>query len=34
MRIDVIYPGWTPYKNPGVAVDVPGFVDAHRKVPG
>jgi glyoxylase-like metal-dependent hydrolase (beta-lactamase superfamily II) len=34
MLIDVIYPGWMPYKNLGVAVDVPGFVDAHRKVLG
>ncbi len=30
MFIDVIYPGWMPYKNLGVAVDVPGFVAAHR----
>jgi glyoxylase-like metal-dependent hydrolase (beta-lactamase superfamily II) len=29
MLIDVIYPGWMPYKNLGVAVDVPGFVEAH-----
>jgi glyoxylase-like metal-dependent hydrolase (beta-lactamase superfamily II) len=34
MLIDVIYPGWMPYKNLGVTVDVPGFVDAHRKVLG
>lgn len=32
MLIDVIYPGWMPYKNLGVAVDVPGFVEAHRQV--
>jgi glyoxylase-like metal-dependent hydrolase (beta-lactamase superfamily II) len=32
MLIDVIYPGWMPYKNLGVAVDVPGFVEAHREV--
>jgi glyoxylase-like metal-dependent hydrolase (beta-lactamase superfamily II) len=31
MLIDVIYPGWMPYKNLGVAVDIPGFVDAHRQ---
>jgi glyoxylase-like metal-dependent hydrolase (beta-lactamase superfamily II) len=31
MLIDVIYPGWMPYKNLGVAVDVPGFVEAHRQ---
>ena len=32
MLIDVIYPGWMPYKNLGVAVDVPGFVEAHRQI--
>jgi glyoxylase-like metal-dependent hydrolase (beta-lactamase superfamily II) len=31
MLVDVIYPGWVPYKNLGVAVDVPGFVAAHRQ---
>jgi glyoxylase-like metal-dependent hydrolase (beta-lactamase superfamily II) len=31
MLIDVIYPGWMPYKNLGVAVDIPGFVAAHRQ---
>jgi glyoxylase-like metal-dependent hydrolase (beta-lactamase superfamily II) len=31
MLIDVIYPGWMPYKNLGVAIDVPGFVEAHRQ---
>jgi glyoxylase-like metal-dependent hydrolase (beta-lactamase superfamily II) len=31
MLIDVIYPGWMPYKNLGVTIDVPGFVDAHRQ---
>jgi glyoxylase-like metal-dependent hydrolase (beta-lactamase superfamily II) len=31
MLIDVVYPGWMPYKNLGVAVDVPGFVEAHRQ---
>src|SRR5260221_8675622 len=30
MLIGVIYPGWMPYKNLGVAVDMPGFVAAHR----
>jgi glyoxylase-like metal-dependent hydrolase (beta-lactamase superfamily II) len=29
MLIDVIYPGWMLYKNLGVTVDVPGFVNAH-----
>jgi len=32
MFIDVVYPGWMPYKNLGVAVDIPGFVDAHRHI--
>jgi glyoxylase-like metal-dependent hydrolase (beta-lactamase superfamily II) len=32
MFVDVIYPGWMPYKNLGVAVDIPGFVEAHRTV--
>lgn len=30
MLIDVVYPGWMPYKNLGVSVDIPGFVAAHR----
>jgi glyoxylase-like metal-dependent hydrolase (beta-lactamase superfamily II) len=30
MLIDVVYPGWMPYKNLGVAVDIPGFVAAHH----
>jgi glyoxylase-like metal-dependent hydrolase (beta-lactamase superfamily II) len=32
MFVDVIYPGWMPYKNLGVAFDIPGFVEAHRTV--
>jgi glyoxylase-like metal-dependent hydrolase (beta-lactamase superfamily II) len=32
MVIDIIYPGWMPYKNLGVAVDIPGFVAAHRDI--
>jgi glyoxylase-like metal-dependent hydrolase (beta-lactamase superfamily II) len=31
MLIDVVYPGWMPYKNLGVAVDIPGLVEAHRQ---
>jgi glyoxylase-like metal-dependent hydrolase (beta-lactamase superfamily II) len=30
MLVDVIYPGWMPYKNLGIAEDVPGYVQAHR----
>jgi len=32
MFVDVIYPGWMPYKNLGVAADIPGFVEAHKQV--
>jgi glyoxylase-like metal-dependent hydrolase (beta-lactamase superfamily II) len=32
MVVDVVYPGWMPYKNLGVAVDIPGFVEAHRHI--
>jgi glyoxylase-like metal-dependent hydrolase (beta-lactamase superfamily II) len=34
MIVDVIYPGWMPYKNLGVAADVPGLVAAHRQILG
>ena len=30
MLVDIIYPGWMPYKNLGVSVDIPGLVAAHR----
>ena len=30
MLVDVIYPGYMPYPNLGVAVDIPGYVQAHR----
>jgi len=30
MLVDVIYPGWMPYKNLGIAEDVPGYIQAHR----
>ena len=32
MATDIVYPGWMPYKNLGVAVDIPGFVEAHRHI--
>jgi glyoxylase-like metal-dependent hydrolase (beta-lactamase superfamily II) len=32
MIVDVVYPGFMPYKNLGIAVDIPGFVDAHRHI--
>ncbi len=31
MLVDIIYPGWMPYKNLGLAIDVPGLVEAHRQ---
>jgi hypothetical protein len=34
MIVDVIYPGWMPYKNLGVAADIPGLVAAHRQILG
>ncbi|WP_394831188.1 MBL fold metallo-hydrolase [Pendulispora rubella] len=30
MLVDVVYPGWMPYKNLGIGVDIPGYVEAHR----
>jgi glyoxylase-like metal-dependent hydrolase (beta-lactamase superfamily II) len=31
MLVDVVYPGYMPYKNLGIAEDVPGYVDVQRK---
>ncbi len=30
VAVDLVYPGWMPYKNLGVAIDIPGVVQAHR----
>jgi len=30
MLVDVVYPGYMPYPNLGIAVDVPGYIKAHR----
>jgi glyoxylase-like metal-dependent hydrolase (beta-lactamase superfamily II) len=30
MLVDVVYPGYVPYPNLGVATDVPGYIQAHR----
>jgi len=30
MLVDVVYPGYMPYPNLGIAVDVPGYLKAHR----
>lgn len=32
MLVDIIYPGYMPYKNLGIVEDVPGYIDVHRKV--
>lgn len=32
MLVDVVYPGWMPYKNLGIAEDVPGYMQAHQDV--
>jgi glyoxylase-like metal-dependent hydrolase (beta-lactamase superfamily II) len=31
MLVDVVYPGYMPYKNLGIAEDVPGYIEIHRK---
>lgn len=31
MLVDVIFPGWVPFKYLAVAEDVPGFVEAHNQ---
>lgn len=32
MVVDIIYPGWVPFTNLGMAEDVQGFIDAHDSV--
>jgi glyoxylase-like metal-dependent hydrolase (beta-lactamase superfamily II) len=32
MLVDVVYPGYAPYPDLGVAQDVPGYIEAHRRV--
>jgi glyoxylase-like metal-dependent hydrolase (beta-lactamase superfamily II) len=32
MLIDVIFPGWTPFKNLALAEDIPGYFRAHDEV--
>lgn len=29
MKIDIIFPGWTPFKGLAIAEDVPGYMEAH-----
>jgi len=31
MLVDVVYPGYMPYKNLGIAEDIPGYLDVHTK---
>jgi glyoxylase-like metal-dependent hydrolase (beta-lactamase superfamily II) len=32
MVVDIIYPGWVPFTNLGMAEDVQGFIDAHEAI--
>ncbi|GFD90115.1 MBL fold metallo-hydrolase [Tenacibaculum sp. KUL152] len=32
MNVDVIYPGWVPFTNLGMAEDVQGFIDQHDSI--
>lgn len=34
MLVDVVYPGWMPYKNLGIAEDVPGYIQSHHDALG
>jgi glyoxylase-like metal-dependent hydrolase (beta-lactamase superfamily II) len=34
MLVDVIYPGYMPYKNLGIVEDVPGYIAVHKTVLG
>ncbi len=29
MLVDIVFPGWVPFKNLGIAEDVPGYMKAH-----
>jgi glyoxylase-like metal-dependent hydrolase (beta-lactamase superfamily II) len=29
MKIDIIFPGWTPFKGLAIAEDIPGYIEAH-----
>ena len=31
MLVDVVYPGYAPYPGLGIAVDIPGYLQAHRE---
>jgi glyoxylase-like metal-dependent hydrolase (beta-lactamase superfamily II) len=30
MLVDVVYPGYAPYPDLGIAIDIPGYLQAHR----
>jgi glyoxylase-like metal-dependent hydrolase (beta-lactamase superfamily II) len=32
MVVDIVYPGWVPFTNLGMAEDVQGFIDAHGAI--
>lgn len=34
MLVDVVYPGYMPYKNLGIAEDIAGYIEVHKKVLG
>ncbi|MBX7481713.1 MBL fold metallo-hydrolase [Qipengyuania qiaonensis] len=34
MVVDIVYPGWVPFTNLGMAEDVQGFIDAHDAILG
>jgi glyoxylase-like metal-dependent hydrolase (beta-lactamase superfamily II) len=34
MAVDIVYPGWMPYKDLGVSIDLPGVVQAHETLLG
>ena len=34
MLVDVVFPGWVPFKNLGIAEDVDGYLAAHRQALG
>lgn len=34
MTVDIVYPGWMPYKDLGVSIDLPGVVQAHEAILG
>jgi hypothetical protein len=32
MLVDIVYPGWVPYYELGVAQNIPGYVKAHKQI--